>query len=203
MKKQELISNNQVKYAVSEANIMKQLDHPYILKLVFSFQTPSNLYMAVEMCENGDLAQILNDESLLDEDIAKFLTAELILAMRHMHNQGVIFRDLKPENLLIDRHGHLKLADFGLAKQDEKAKGNKDFKAQSFCGSPAYLAPEMLNKKGFSKSGDVYQVGVVLYEMLVGIPPFYNDNMELLYKNINKGKLKLPQYLSTEAKRCL
>lgn len=182
---------------------MKQLDHPYILKLVFSFQTPSNLYMAVEMCENGDLAQILNDESLLDEDIAKFLTAELILAMRHMHNQGVIFRDLKPENLLIDRHGHLKLADFGLAKQDEKAKGNKDFKAQSFCGSPAYLAPEMLNKKGFSKSGDVYQVGVVLYEMLVGIPPFYNDNMELLYKNINKGKLKLPQYLSTEAKRCL
>jgi len=85
MKKQDLISNNQVKYAVSEASIMKTLDHPYILKLVFSFQTPSNLYMAVELCENGDLSQILNEESLLDEDIAKFLTAELILAMKHMH----------------------------------------------------------------------------------------------------------------------
>ena len=116
MKKQHLINNNQVKYAVSEANIMKTLDHPYILKLVFSFQTPSNLYMAVELCENGDLSEILDQESLLDEDIAKFLTAELILAMKHMHNKGVIFRDLKPENLLIDSKGHLRLADFGLAK---------------------------------------------------------------------------------------
>lgn len=203
MKKSHLINNNQVKYAVSEANIMKTLDHPYILKLVFSFQTPSNLYMAVELCENGDLSEILDQESLLDEDIAKFLTAELILAMKHMHNKGVIFRDLKPENLLIDSRGHLRLADFGLAKQNEKAKGKKDFRAPSFCGSPAYLPPEMLKRQGVTKSGDVYQLGVVLYEMLVGIPPFYNDNMAILYDNIEKGKLKLPKYLSNESKKCL
>jgi serine/threonine protein kinase len=85
--------------------------------------------MAVEMCENGDMADILNEESLLEEDLAKFLTAELILAMKHMHDQGIIFRDLKPENLLIDSEGHLRVADFGLAKQDEEAKGAKDFKA--------------------------------------------------------------------------
>lgn len=116
MKKQFLINNNQVKYAVSEASIMKELDHPYILKLVFSFQTPSNLYMAVEFCENGDLSQVLDEQSLLDEDVAKFLIAELILGMRYLHDKGVIFRDLKPENILIDDEGHIRLADFGLAK---------------------------------------------------------------------------------------
>lgn len=203
MKKQQLINNNQVKYAVSEAEIMKKLSHPYILDLVFSFQTPGNLYMAVEYCENGDLSEILDEYSLLEEEIARFLIAELILAMRYMHSKGVIFRDLKPENILIDSQGHIRLADFGLAKYNEKAHGSKDFRADSFCGSPAYLAPEMLMKKGVKKSGDVYQVGVVLYEMLVGIPPFYHDNMKVLYENIEKGKLKLPKYLSNDARKVL
>jgi len=159
--------------------------------------------MAVEYCENGDLSQILDQHSLLDEDVAKFLVAELILGMRYMHNKGIIFRDLKPENILVDEFGHIRLADFGLAKQNDNAQGKKDFKAQSFCGSPAYLAPEMIQKKGVSKSGDVYQVGVVLYEMMVGIPPFYNDNMKVLYENIEKGRLKLPKYLSNEAKKAI
>jgi serine/threonine protein kinase len=115
-----LINNNQVKYAVSEANIMKTLDHPYILKLLFSFQTPKNMFMGVEMCENGDLSEILDEHSLLDEEIAKFLIAELILAMKYMHEKGVLFRDLKPENILLDSKGHIRVADFGLAKQDTK-----------------------------------------------------------------------------------
>ena len=159
--------------------------------------------MAEEFCSNGDLSEILDEHSLLEEDMAKFMIAELILGMRYMHDKGIIFRDLKPENILMDSEGHIRLADFGLAKQNEQALGKKDFKAQSFCGSPAYLAPEMLKKQGVSKSGDVYQVGVVLYEMLVGIPPFYNDNMKILYENIEKGRLKLPKYLSNEAKKCL
>lgn len=138
---------------------------------------------------------------MFDEDVAKFLIAELILGMKAMHDKGVIFRDLKPENILLDNEGHIRLADFGLAKQNQKAVGKKDFKADSFCGSPAYLAPEMLQKKGVSKSGDVYQVGVVLYEMMVGIPPFYNENMKVLYENIEKGKLTLPRYLSKEARK--
>jgi serine/threonine protein kinase len=81
--------------------------------------------------------------------------------------------------------------------------GGQDERAQSFCGSPAYLAPEMLKKEGVTKAGDIYQVGVVLYEMLVGIPPYYNDNIKILYQNIEKGKLKIPKYLSSEAKKCL
>ena len=140
---------------------------------------------------------------MLDEDIAKFLIAELILALRYIHDKGIIFRDLKPENLLLDSEGHLRLADFGLAIQNGEAIGRKDFMAMSFCGSPAYLAPEMLRKQGVTKANDVYQVGVVLYEMLVSIPPFYNDNMKILFENIEKGRLKLPKFLSSEAKKCL
>lgn len=133
--------------------------------------------------------------------------------MEHVHAKGVLYRDLKPENIMIDSDGHIRLGDFGLAKQagmpddmtadgDEKAR-KKGMVAQSFCGSPAYLAPEMLNKAGVSASGDVYQIGVVLYEMLVGIPPFYNDNINVLYKNISQGKLKIPNYLSKSAKNIL
>jgi len=195
-----LISNHQIKYAVSEAQIMKTLDHPYLLKLIYAFQTPAHLYMALEYCENGDLSQILDEHSLLEERIAKFLVAELILGIRCLHKKGILFRDLKPENILLDADGHIRLADFGLAKQ---GKEGQDVKAQSFCGSPAYLAPEMLKKEGVTKAGDVYQVGVVLYEMLVGIPPYYNDNIKILYQNIEKGKLKIPKYLSPEAKKCL
>ena len=200
MKKQYLISNHQIKYAVSEAQIMKNLNHPYLLKLLYTFQTPCNLFMGLEYCENGDLSQILDEHSLLEEKVAKFLVAELILGMNFLHSKGILFRDLKPENILIDAEGHIRLADFGLAKQGVEGQ---DVRAQSFCGSPAYLAPEMLKKEGVTKAGDVYQVGVVLYEMLVGIPPYYNDNIKILYQNIEKGKLKIPKYFSAEAKKCL
>lgn len=140
--------------------------------------------------------------------MSRFIAAELILAMEHVHMKGVLYRDLKPENILIDKDGHIRLGDFGLAKQagdedDSSAQGKNKMIAQSFCGSPAYLAPEMLNKAGVSASGDVYQIGVVLYEMLVGIPPFYNDNINILYKNISQGKLKIPNYLSKSAKNIL
>jgi len=111
-----------------------------------------------------------------------------------LHKKKILFRDLKPENILIDSDGHIRLADFGLAKQ--VASSGRNQIAQSFCGSPAYLAPEMLKKEGVTESGDVYQIGVVLYEMLVGIPPYYNDDIKVLYKNISKGKLKIPKYLS-------
>ena len=153
---------------------MKDLDHPFVLKLCYTFQTPDYLHMIMELIENGDLSQQLDHLQFMEEPIARFITAELILAMQYIHSKNVLFRDLKPENILIDKDGHIRLADFGLAK---KGAGSQKMVAQSFCGSPAYLAPEMLNRAGVSESGDVYQIGVVLYEMLVGIPPYYNDNI--------------------------
>lgn len=111
------------------------------------------MYMALEYCENGDLSKVLDEYSLLDEKTSKFIIAELILGIKFLHEKGILFRDLKPENILVDIDGHIRLADFGLAKQ---GKEGEDLRAQSFCGSPAYLAPEMLKKEGVTKSGDVY-----------------------------------------------
>ena len=134
--------------------------------------------MVMELCDHGDLSKQLDMHQYFDEQLARFIAAELVLAMEHVHQKQVLFRDLKPENILIDSDGHIRLADFGLAKQGEKGSSQV---AQSFCGSPAYLAPEMLSKAGVTESGDMYQIGIVLYEMLVGIPPFYNDNISVLY----------------------
>ena len=154
----------------------------------------------MELCEHGDLAQQLDVHQFFEEKQASFIIAELILSIEYIHKKNIVYRDLKPENILIDSDGHIRLADFGLAKQ---GGDNKQVIAQSFCGSPAYLAPEMLRKQGVTQSCDVYQIGIVLYEMLVGIPPYYNDDIKVLYSNISKGKLKIPKYLSRDAKGLL
>ena len=117
---------------------------------------------------------------LFEESEAKFYIGELILAIEHLHNLDIIYRDLKPENILIDNENHIKLADFGLAKENVQ-EGQI---TKSFCGSPAYLSPEMLNRKGVGKSADVYGIGAVLYEMISGTPPFYSNDIGLLYPYI-------------------
>jgi serine/threonine protein kinase len=122
MRKQYLISNHQIKYAVSEAQIMRVLNHPYLLQLIYTFQTPDNMYMILEYCENGDLAKVLDEYSLLDEKTSKFIIAELILGIKCLHEKGILFRDLKPENILLDIDGHIRLADFGLAKQGKEGE---------------------------------------------------------------------------------
>lgn len=108
---------------------------------------------------------------MLEEEEAKFYLAELILAINYLHKEKILYRDLKPENILIDTDGHMKLADFGLSKENV---GDNDF-TSTFCGSPAYLAPEMVRKKGVNKSADIYGIGCVLFEMLTGEPPFMDD----------------------------
>ena len=119
--------------------------------------------------------------------------------MEYIHTLNIIYRDLKPENILIDGDGHVKLADFGLAKEGVNDRGQ----AKSFCGSPAYLAPEMLLSKGVGKAGDIYQIGAVLYELLVGFPPHYTENIKKLYENIKNAKLQIPSYISPQAKDLL
>ena len=136
---------------------------------------------------------------MFEEHEAKFFIAEVVLAIEYIHTLDVIYRDMKPENILVDYDGHIKLADFGLAKE-----GIADSKtAKSFCGSPAYLAPEMLFNKGAGKSADIYQIGACLYEMLIGFPPFYTENIKKLYDDIKSAKLKIPSYVSPQAKDLL
>jgi serine/threonine protein kinase len=156
--------------------------------------------MILDYCPGGDLAYHLNKKQIFEEEEARFFIAEIILAIEYIHSLDVIYRDLKPENILVEADGHCRLADFGLAKENI---GEKDF-ARSFCGSPAYLPPEMLhNNKGVSKSADIYQIGAVLYEFLVGFPPYYTENIKDLYQSIRTARLQVPKYISKDAKDLL
>lgn len=196
--KKYLIKNQQLRYAVTECNVLKLLNHPFIIKLHYAFQTPDHLYMILDYCPGGDLSYHIV-KNLFEEDEAQFFIAELILAVEHLHSHDIIYRDLKPENILIDGDGHIKLADFGLAKE---GVGN-DRTTQSFCGSPAYLSPEMVNRRGVGKSADIYGIGAVLYEMISGTPPFYANDLGTMYRNIAKSKLMMHDYFSPELQNLL
>ena len=196
--KKYLIRNQQLRYAVTECNVLKQINHPYIITLHYAFQTPDHLYMILDYCPGGDLSFHIV-KNLFEENEAEFFIAELLLAIEHLHSHDIIYRDLKPENILVDSEGHIKLADFGLAKENVA----NDKITQSFCGSPAYLAPEMVNRRGVGKAADIYGIGACLYEMISGTPPFYAQDLNTMYKQIANNKLMLHDYFSDELKSLL
>jgi len=148
---------------------------------------------------SGDLGKIVIKEGRLTEPRAKMYAAEILIALEDLHKRDIIFRDLKPDNVVIDEEGHALLTDFGLSK--EGIAGAE--MAQSFCGSVAYLAPEMFKKSGHGKSVDWYLLGVIIYEMLVGMPPYFSKDRDQLFKNIKGGPLKLPLFLSQSARNLI
>ncbi|OMJ82739.1 hypothetical protein SteCoe_16508 [Stentor coeruleus] len=185
----------QLKYAISECKIMKILKHPFVLTMHYAFQTAQSLYMILEMCPNGDLLGLIEKYTKVSEDVVSFYVAETILALEYLHSLDIVYRDLKPANILIDSEGHAKLADFGLAKEDIK-----NTPAMTLAGSPAYLPPEIVDSKGASPASDIYSLGVMVYELLTGNLPYYNQDIELLFNSIKKDKINFPKYLSNEAK---
>jgi serine/threonine protein kinase len=172
LNKDKIMAQNLVKYAMTERNVLSITNHPFIVKLNYAFQSLDRLFLILEYCAGGDLAQHLQKEKRFDEDRAKIYLCEIILALEDLHKRDIIFRDLKPDNVVLDSEGHALLTDFGLSK--EGVLDNKG--AKSFCGSIAYLAPEMLKRTGHGKSVDWYLLGVLFYEMLVGIPPYFANN---------------------------
>ena len=196
LKKEKVLGNNLIRYAFTERNILKNINHPYIVKLNYSFQTPEKLCMVMDYCGGGDLGLHLAREKRFTDEKARFYICEILLALEELHKHGIIFRDLKPENVVLNEEGHAKLTDFGLSKEGV-TEGQI---SRSFCGSVAYLAPEMLRRSGHTRSVDWYLLGVIMYEMLVGTPPYYSSNREQLFNNIQRGKLKVPKHLSVESK---
>lgn len=194
-----LSKQKQLKYAISECKIMKQLNHVFIVPLYYAFQTPKYLYLILELCPNGDLLDLLGKKGVLEENIARFYLAEIILALEYLHESEIIYRDLKPANVLIDADYHAKLADFGLAKE----LVNVVNPAMTMAGSPAYLPPEIVSKKGATFSSDIYGLGPLLYELLTGKTPFYADDIDLLFQNIKTGKLTFPDHVSSNAKELI
>lgn len=200
LSKEKILSDNLKRYALTERNVLSTTDHPFIVKLRYAFQNSENLFLLMDYCPGGDLGEYLEEEGRFSEKRTKIYIAEVILALDELHKNNIIFRDLKPENIILDAKGHAMLIDFGLSKEGVYAQNRG---AKSFCGSVAYLAPEMVKKIGHGKSMDWYLLGVVMYEFLVGIPPFYADTKEELFHNIEHGKLKIPNFISQPAKDLL
>ena len=195
LRKERIMGQNLLKYAIAERNVLSSSHHPFIVKLNYAFQTSSKLFLVIEYCPNGDLGKHLSFEKRFKEPRAKFYICEILLALEDLHKRDIIFRDLKPDNVVLDKDGHCKLTDFGLSKEGV----HENFYAQSFCGSIAYLAPEMLKKEGHGKAVDWYLLGVLFYEMLVGITPYFTTRKEDIFYNIEHGELKIPNFVSKEA----
>ncbi|CAG9329835.1 unnamed protein product [Blepharisma stoltei] len=199
LRKNKIIGQNLVKYALTERNVMSYFNHPFIVGLKYAFQTTDKLFLILDYCPGGDLTSYIIKEKKFDEKRARIYLCEILLALEELHKRDIIYRDLKPDNVVLDAQGHAMLTDFGLSKEGVFDNNS----AKSFCGSVAYLAPEMLKRKGHGKAVDWYLLGVLLYEMLVGVPPYYANNREQLFYNIQNAKLKLPPFLSPEAKNLL
>lgn len=196
LQKDKIFSNNLVRYATTERNVLTYFTkHPFIVNLNFAFQTSTKLFLILDYWPGGDLGQLIQREGYLNEDQAKVYMAEVLLALEDLHDNDIIFRDLKPDNVVIDKDGHVLLTDFGLSKEGIYDNNS----ASSFWGSVAYLAPEMLKRQGHGKSVDWYLLGVLLYEMLFGKTPYFSESKEELFHNIKSGKLKISRNLSPEA----
>ncbi|TRY76555.1 hypothetical protein TCAL_06324 [Tigriopus californicus] len=180
-----------------ERNILADVEHPFIVKLHYAFQTEGKLYLILDFLRGGDLFTRLSKEVMFTEEDVKFYLAELALALEHLHCLGIIYRDLKPENLLLDDDGHIAVTDFGLSKE------NLEEKAYSFCGTVEYMAPEVVNRKGHSFAADWWSFGVLMYEMLTGHLPFQAHNRKETMNMILREKLSMPEYLSPEAQSLL
>ncbi|CAG9856477.1 unnamed protein product [Phyllotreta striolata] len=181
-----------------ERNILVDVEHPFIVKLHYAFQTEGKLYLVLDFLRGGDLFSRLSKEVMFTEEDVKFYLAELALALNHLHTLGIIYRDLKPENVLLDSDGHIALTDFGLSKLPLE-----EGKAYSFCGTVEYMAPEVVNRKGHTFAADWWSFGVLMYEMLTGTLPFQGTNRRETMNQILKAKLGMPANLSPEAQSLL
>lgn len=191
--KKNLFKMQQIKYSIIEKEILaSNREDSFLLSLHFAFQTIDNLFMVIDFCPHGDLSIVLaqQENGHFSEDVIRFYSAEIFLAVEELHARNYIYRDMKPENVLIDSEGHARVADFGLAA--EGIKSPNDF-AKSFAGSPIYLSPEMIKNRRTYKVSDFYSIGVMIYELATGEPPFISDDINKLYALIKKGDVKFPR----------
>mmetsp|Transcript_12484 Transcript_12484/g.26996 ORF Transcript_12484/g.26996 Transcript_12484/m.26996 type:complete len:827 (-) Transcript_12484:495-2975(-) len=195
--KKQLIEYNQAEGVIREKNIMELLDHPFIIKMVSSWKDDEKLYMLLKLYQGGELQSVIHTDTRdgIPEWAAVFYSANILEGLSHMHRRNIIYRDLKPENVLLDSEGYTVIVDLGFAKIIKN-------KTYTFCGTPLYLAPEIIMQKGHDKGADHWSWGVLLYEMIVGMTPFYDGIVDQmgLFKNIVKGKMDFPSsFMSAES----
>mmetsp|Transcript_21819 Transcript_21819/g.38391 ORF Transcript_21819/g.38391 Transcript_21819/m.38391 type:complete len:666 (+) Transcript_21819:420-2417(+) len=200
LRKDNIIKRNQVEHTKTERSVLGYVKHPFIVGMNMAFQSKDKLYFVLDYCAGGELFFHLGKLGKFPELRAKFYAAEIILAISYVHSLDIIYRDLKPENVLLDASGHIRLTDFGLSKEGISSSSSG---ANSFCGTPEYLAPEILNRQGHGRAVDWWSLGALLYEMLTGLPPFYCQDRERLFEKIRKSDLHYPASLSSDSKHLL
>lgn len=191
LRKHHIVSRMEVTHTMAERTVLARINNPFVVPLKFSFQSPEKLYLVLSFINGGELFYHLQKSGKFSMDRSRFYIAELLSALESLHELNVIYRDLKPENILIDYQGHIALCDFGLCKLNM----SNDDKTNTFCGTPEYLAPELLLNQGYTRSVDWWTLGTLLYEMLTGLPPFYDDDVPTMYKKILQNTLKFPPFL--------
>ncbi|XP_026062430.1 microtubule-associated serine/threonine-protein kinase 3 isoform X1 [Carassius auratus] len=202
--RQNLILRNQIQQVFVERDILTFAENPFVVSMFCSFETRRHLCMVMEYVEGGDCANLLKNMGPLPVDMARMYFAETVLALEYLHNYGIVHRDLKPDNLLITSMGHIKLTDFGLSKiglmnmttnlyEEHMEKDTREFIDKQVCGTPEYIAPEVILRQGYGKPVDWWAMGIILYEFLVGCVPFFGDTPEELFGQVVSDEIEWPE----------
>jgi RAC serine/threonine-protein kinase len=199
LKKDVIIEKEEVEHTLTENRVLQSVKHPFLTALKYSFQTKDRLCFVLEYVNGGELFFHLSRERVFSESRTRFYGSEICLALKYLHEKDIVYRDLKLENLLLDRHGHIKITDFGLCKQEITFGAT----TATFCGTPEYLAPEVLEDNDYGRSVDWWGLGVVMYEMMCGRLPFYNRDHEVLFELIMMEQVKFPARVTDLAKSLL
>ncbi|XP_037656156.1 ribosomal protein S6 kinase beta-1-like isoform X4 [Choloepus didactylus] len=200
LKKAMIVRNaKDTAHTKAERNILEEVKHPFIVDLIYAFQTGGKLYLILEYLSRGELFMQLEREGIFMEDTACFYLAEISMALGHLHQKGFIYRDLKPENIMLNHQSHVKLTDFGLCKESI----HDGTVTHTFCRTIEYMAPEILTRSGHNRAVDWWSLGALMYDMLTGAPPFTGENRKKTIDKILKCKLNLPPYLTQEARDLL
>ncbi|KAI8386865.1 kinase-like domain-containing protein [Blakeslea trispora] len=194
--KYDIVRLKQVEHINNEPTILREISHPFLVNLWDAFQDDTHLFMVMDYVPGGELFSMLRKEKKFSEHTAKFYAAEVLLALAYLHENGIVYRDLKPENILIDARGHVKVTDFGFAKRVDEM-------TWTVCGTPDYLAPEIILSKGYTKAVDWWGLGVLIFEMVVGRAPFIDKNPVNLYQKILECQIDWPNDMSPELKDLL
>lgn len=193
LSKEKIVRLKQQEHVKNEKWVLNVTQHPFVVRLHATFQDSAYLYFLMEFVPGGELFTCIRRATRLSNTVARFYAAEIVLALTYLHGLGIIHRDLKPENLLIDAHGHVKLTDFGFAKHVVD-------RTYTMCGTPEYIAPEVILSKGHAFGADWWSLGVLIYEMLVGQPPFYGDANHTVFEKILSSRPSYPSYLAPAAR---
>lgn len=198
LEKRHIMKENKAQYVKRERDIMSHLDHPFFVKLYFTFQDEEKLYFGLSYAKNGELLKYIRKIGSFDETCTRFYSAEIVCALEYLHQKGIIHRDLKPENILLSEEMHIQITDFGTAKQ--LSSESKQARANSFVGTAQYVSPELLTEKSACKSSDLWALGCIIYQLVAGLPPFRAGNEYLIFQKIIKLEYEFPEKFFPKAK---